>query len=795
MQRESNDRLKRVLSAINTVLEENNIPNTPHNIIKYTSSTILSSPTSNIKDLLSVLFIYQDFLQEEEDLVRKLLENKMEDKAFRIMKVFLKRGRGCVGHVVILLEYYLQTNNGKGTIQQYIAEDPKVFLEGMEKLSSEDFLKIAGDFFDELLESGLEIEKVKAVVDGRDGKEVLKIMMKYTQWLSCQEISYKQNAVDENLGKKIQENEVALLTPSNLITPSNLKSEISYILGILKKINFSSLTLRIIGEILKIDRIFYCRFSKNIFEMDKDTKILIKNIISSEETSFKAIEEFFTAAKHIILPELIEITRDLCERYNSDGGEKMVPILRTIACTVGLLELSSIMNQEMDYLRWIPVLSGTCNNDISFFMQIYHRVAEKEKIYQLLPAFCNYSTDNCGKMGEFYRVVLECINNKMYYSIACNGIRNIILSQELNLSKTILLRSSIPRETSSAFLEAFCSQEIFFEILRNYNNEELPKELLFTIAKRKTVDLDATGSILFNYILSYPENPPIVLKEGIAITDIKDCLNYAKFFLYASPPSLEIPSRVLELCSSDNPQIQKKAYEFLFYLQKSEKIPLCVCEHVNSKDLLGSIKPSSTKYKLLYLSEVFNKQCLCKGDKRSSLLQSIILTGNISSKRVAEDILDNFFMHNAERDFILEFILRGLKANNLEIVSGCLSTFSYILNKYSTAIPGSTQKEVYRFICESYKTVNALVIIKSLNIFIKHTEEIVDEEINKILEFYVESRKKKYRSDIKEVVHLLIQKNLPVSRKLKRYTKFRIPTNRQTLTITKNNEIIISEEK
>jgi hypothetical protein len=456
------------------------------------------------------------------------------------------------------------------------------------------------------------------------------------------------------------------------------------------------------------------------------------------------------------------------------------------------------MNDKMDYIKWIPILNSTSNNDLSIFVDIYNRVDDKDKIYTLIPSFCNYPTDDYDKLGPFLDIIVECLNNKLYYGIACSGIRNLITSHEMNLNKTCILRNPIDKALSTKILNHVCSTKMFFTILKNYGNEQLPKEVLFSITRRlDDPEMNKFAGLFVENIIKFPESSPMIINK-ILISDFKECLNYAKFFTKFMKLTFDFPSKILEICSSDNAQIQKKAYELLYYLEKENKIEICVCEHINGKDLLNNLKPSSLKYKLLYLS--IPRTCNCGVNRKDCLLQNVIMSfspkGNISSRRVSEDIISNVFLGTdteSSTNFI-EYIMKGLKSNNLEITSGCLSTFNHILHRYSTSITYDTQKSAYDFVFESYKSINALVILKILSTFIKHTDGVVDDRLVKILEYYVETKKRKYRSDIKEVVNLLLSKQMTVSRSLKKYTNFWIPTNKQTLTITKNNEIIITEE-
>lgn len=716
MQRETNDHLKKVIEAISAVLEENKIPSTPDNIVKYTSTTIrrLLDTTQHdkhhVKDLLSVLLVFQDFLEDEEELITRLIEGEYKAQALRILRVLYSKGR----HVEIYAKYF------------------EVPVDVVNKLGDEEFVRVALKRFDPQM-NWKERELPK--------EDVLKIMYEYTtsgSTISCEDVKY--------------------------------------MMEFLKSSPPSPLALRILGNLLHAN--------PNDQESLLSLHHLVRGLIFSEETSVKEVMEFFSKARHILIPTFIDIIRDLCKEK-----EKWTPVLRVIACHLGVLELLTI-SEDQDMAGWIPILKGTSNNDLSLFLRIHREV----NAFVLLPSFCDYPTDSYGLVGEFLQVLLEALRDPSYYSLGVSGLRNIIHSHELNVSKELILRSSIPREDSLRILKAVYQPEVFYGVLGGYEDGEVSRGVLLKMSSKLALrdELKETGEKLLEYVYT-PSSSPLVIHTSsrsgngtinlptttLIISNVKDSLNLLKFFIPCLNFPLDFPSKLLEISDTIGP---KKPWELIYYLEMNGKMPLCLCGH---------LVDSPGKYPLLYLSLVFKKECHCEVDKVDLLYHSIILSSSSTTRRVALDILETIILPTHFSPF-LTFLSTSLGANSMDIVSGALSIFSYLLH-YSRNIPGDTQASFYSFILKSYISLPTLVVLQSLKAFLKYTH--LSHGVAPILEHFVDARRKKYRADIKELVHILLKKGLPVSRKLKRYTNFRIPTTPHTLTITKNDEIIIAEEK
>ncbi|WUR05099.1 armadillo repeat-containing protein [Vairimorpha necatrix] len=742
MERELNSQLKQIQTNIKQNLINNNLQPTPENMIKYTAQTILNIENESlIPHLYSVIFVYKDFIKFNEvlnNLIMKHINSVYQDKVLRLVKILNNNDNHSYLLFKSLLEIFYDSDNPK--IKNLL--DSFKLKEDYAKNISDDleFIKFYKLFFDEL------IEKVdfKERLISLNSRSHYILLLKYTKYVIDGPEINKQTLHENDINSLFSMNSIKTKKEKNL---DEKIYELNYVINLIlrnkENTKYGSDMLRIINEILQFNNIHFLKTKVHIIEITKEFKDLLNEILTNRETEFMFVQKFFAINKAFIIPNYISIVRNIT-------SEK---ILQQIAASVDIEILSQIIKLDMNLVRF------STNNDISVFLNLYE---QDNKMINIMPNFLDYCTDHSNALDNFYNFI--CMKLESDFFIVCTTLRNILRSHELNLKKELILTKMIPKETSERIIREFTKDEIFDLIIKNYQNSAVVNDLLFIISKylkeEHSFDLE-------NY----------------------DKINLFKFYIPNLKINLEIISKVLEECrtKSDN---QKKFYEILYYLEKYNKININICSELFALDMVNNLQNNSLKWRIRYLFLRQKKGCCQKLDFcRINFINNLIISfyqGNKTCKEVCENILEELMRNSEYKNFIIRFIRENIENNDINLRCGSLQAYEYILRNNTEDLHIENLKEVYEYLFKIYKNINALIIIRLLTNYVLYTEGIINEGIGDIIEYYIDSKKKKYRKDIKYLIGLILSKKcFSLSRKVKQYYKFKIKTENEEIIIKK----------
>jgi hypothetical protein len=748
MERESNAQLKQIQLKIKQALVNNKVDPTPESIIKYTAQTIMQLGNDQmIPHLYSVIFIYKDFIRNSSTLLALInsnLSGKHQDRVLRLIKALLNNGEHPIPLFKDLLDFYYKSKSDK---IKKVLEIFNIKDEYALTLEDEEFLKFYDLFFDSLVDK----VEFRDRLGNLDNKYTYNILLKYTGYIIdgpriddtavCEKILDNLLASNkkENTNKKTFEQKIEAL--NFVINTVKMNKDIS---------NHENVIMEIFNKIFSFNNINHLKTKTHVIELTKDLKDFIELVALSKNTDIRLVQDFFSINRLYLIPNYISLIRNItCTK-----------LLQYLVSAVDIEILSQIIELDMNLIRF------STNNDISLFFKLYDK---DNNMINIMPTFLDYCTDNENLIVKFTDFLTSKITTN--YVSVCTCLRNIIRSHELNFNKEIYLRNIITKETSERILKEVTKYEIFSLVITNYQHNGAVNDLLFLMINYLP-NLDSDCNLLSNEII-----------QG----EFKN-LNIVKFFIPKMNVSLDFVSKIIDECTKNNDD-QKRFYELLYHLEKNNKIQFNICAELYAQDMVDNIKANSLKMRMkcLYLRLLkgcCNKSEECRNRFLSSLMTSFCL-GNKSAKDVNTCIV-NELMATDMKSSILDFIEENMKSNDSILRSGCLLTFVHLLKYNVQDMKVEYMKNIYNYMFVVYKDINALIIIKVLTNFVAYSKNIITQDLLEIIEYYIDSKKKKYRKDIKNIIRLIISKKIfNINRRIKQYYKFKIKTETEEIIIKK----------
>lgn len=580
----------------------------------------------------------------------------------------------------------------------------------------------------------------------------------------------------------------------------------------------SDCNLKILIHILKLNK-------KN-FIIQKSSKSNSQNLFSDIKSSDKLFElirhelidgsntendllEFVSLLSDFILPTFIPLISEINSMFLQQNLYST--LLRNIASYIQLEDFIEII-QQIDINKHFQVFKSISNADLSVFTNLYKAhfgllkleiektsddcfynciVKEDSLDYLLscLPGFCNYCTDNFDNIENIIKIF--GFHFSSHKNAILSALERLIISHSSNLSDCLVLRNPIEKETSLKILESIKKSNlldrIFIDFVNNKNFSHF--SLISTLFDMHQVDL--SGIIIPAIMLGNPACIS-VLHESV-ILSIGDSLRLLPFFCKGKYFDFDFISRLVELCSSSEFDIQKRAYFLLYTIYSNSSTPVCICDMLYSSLEHSATSPSARNRMMLQYCILKNGCKDCKIDSsldhNSKFFKAMVKSlriGNAKCKKFAKEIIVEIMEDCNFRQFLVS---HSVKTNPDPVfLAGCVECIAfildhillnqeYVLSKQNNEFEvGLFKNELFNLLlsvsCYSQEIVRTTLKIFEMVLCVEDFSSFIP-EILKTVDGYVLTFSKKYNRELKNFCISAERQGLPLTKPMKTLLKFR----------------------
>jgi len=824
MEVEFKDEVKRVFEIVRMNVAFTGMEATPRNVVSAVIETILELGGRNeytrIDELLQIVLAYKEHVEEGlcvNELIRVIV-TRFDDEAiwrqgFRLMRHFVNTGKHCIEHMRIVVEecFVKKEMRKKATelIESYLSEKRfcEWFVEYLEKLDDITWARYVNCFFKHVhgrLDVRRRLEEMKSKlrrgpggsVDGEHGS--LDDVERKALYSECCDLLYNYTAAE--MGNVDVNGDVFEYVVSEL---EDL-FEMEHLRGGKLLMVFSMLSEKDLGEFL--------RSGRHMMKITAGVKCAIRREFEERKLDNEQVYEFVRSIRHLLGSEFLGLVRVMGEKY-IEGDNKYQFILGAVAVMMGIEELLGMYEEGLiDVERWAPVIRASCNSDVSFFLKLYKGVSKKEGknsikmcvLLNCLPAFCNYCSDHYGMVGEFIDVMKTSLGNRNAVSSVYNGLNRMIHSHQGNVKGGLVLRNSIAVEDSKRILEAIFSSGIGLEILCMENGEG-SEEMDVLLQRLFEVDDYGICEKVREYVVCHPRIESIGVGRW-NLGGICDVLKVARYFIGRMQSDFEYYGKLIEFVQRSESGVQKRAYQLLCCMKKSQKIDLCICDSMFSHEAVDGLKESSLRWRIQLLYEIYKNGCGCFNERRKEYFNKMVpalvvgmTAKNVKARKASEECLRELVAILDEELFELycKMLYVGMRSESVELRCGILEAMACLIEEHSERLGDEYIGRMYEeCVCTSRLGKEGILhVLRFVDVLIGVCK-IDYSGCIEILELYTDNFKRKYVEEIKQVVRKLIAKGVELPNKLvkilnERKRRTAVPR----LQITKKNDVVFTEHK
>lgn len=567
--------------------------------------------------------------------------------------------------------------------------------------------------------------------------------------------------------------------------------------------------LRIILEILSFNK---KNFLKNKHKKEKIVSIfsskfidLIRHEVIEVTHDECQLTDLWSLLSDFVLPYFINLISEMNNIFIEKGSYSN--ILRNIISYIEFEEFVDII-QLIDIKKHFQIFKGISNVDLNVVVSLYKKYINTPLDYSkteefqciceedsfdyfmtCLPSFCFYCTDNYDNIDNLLKNFYNHIFT--HNTVICSALEKLIVSHQSNLKDNLILKHPIDKEVSKLILIKIRNSDLFQLILKGFitnKNADYNFLLQLLIELHRFDFFENIISVILSgepavFKLQYNS---CILSEHI---NLYDGLRLLPFFIKDRILDYDIISRIVELSSSKEPDIQKKAYNLLYFIYKNRRTSICICELLYSS-MEQSVNSSSERNRIMLQYTILQHGCEnCKIDKSldikskflTELLKNFRIGNSKCKKYIKECILEIF-----EDQYFREFLLNHINKNNADyvILNGCVDCMVFLMEHMNHEYFKSTsndiqlkfQEDAFRallsigtYSCEVIKPMlklfSSALAFKNFNCFIPDIFEVVDS--------YILQYSKKYNFELKNFCILCEKYNLGLTKTMKTLLKFK----------------------
>ncbi|KAM0680981.1 hypothetical protein GINT2_000763 [Glugoides intestinalis] len=535
---------------------------------------------------------------------------------------------------------------------------------------------------------------------------------------------------------------------------------------------------------------------------------LIRHEILEAEHPEQAISELVSLLSKDFLPSFTSLIVELNNNFISQ--KKNQRILQNIISYIGIQNFISIID-HVDIAKHAALFKVLSNIDLSVFIGLYHFYSQgtdfeiptldysrSEPIecilsdtaencigYLLgcLPSFCYYCTDiyeNCHSLIKIFNTII-----KTRPSIINSALEKLLQSHINSLSNNLVLVNPITMEESEKILEAVKSSGLAHSLMEmfientNFECEDTLNLLL------PLCEIDLSNDLI-----------PIIMEEQVN-PNITVCsaLRLMVFFVRKHRYDFDFINRILELCSSQVPDLQKKAYLLLYHIYTNRLTDVCICDILYST-LCRTVGLPAERNRIMVLYAILRNGCVnCQLEDKTEIFKKFIYEtvvgftkGNYKCKKLVKEIVIDM----VDDQFFIDYLEAYTSPSNTDemLLSGCISAIYVLLDHISNNLGyidincsdegrERTTEKLHKLFSlllsvgkHSQKTSKQLLEIFAF--FIKHPQFMIfHQEILKLVDAYINQFSKKLNADLRKFCVCAKNNDLPLTRSMKTLLKFR----------------------
>lgn len=517
-------------------------------------------------------------------------------------------------------------------------------------------------------------------------------------------------------------------------------------------------------------------------------------IFENQNNSEESLLEMVSHLSGFILPGFSSLLRDLNDRFINNNTAKYTNLLKNMISYIKIDEFIDTVG-SIDISKHCLVFKGISNVDVSVFLDLYRTYPnDVDCVMSILPSLSYYCTDYYDNSVYFIDILKSHI--KTHPTAVCSAIEKIVQSHKVNLQSDLKLNNPISREESLRFLrglDGLLYELIEIQMTRKGNEFDSAIESLV----EATVLLNDKKSVeMMNHLVSS-------LLSSIndqTSTSLYNALRLMPFFVKYHWFDFDFISRILELCSSSENDIQKKAYFLLYCIYSKNRTDVCICDILYSS-LKRTVSGSSMRNRILLQYSIiknrcinhnnhvvnnncrFNNSCInsnncvvnnnCINSNNSINNNSInddnylrfinemienITTGNHKCKKAIKEIINEI----AVGEFV-DYLILNMNSNDPKTVSGCVEISNLILNLNNACLDNVRRILESLIKIGSYSLAISKLVISIFIALLRTHPDIFEEfqnEILNLIDSYISHFSKNMNSQLREFCVLAEKKNI-----------------------------------
>lgn len=788
-----------LLLKIKTVLISQKIPTSPENIVKACFETILKLSQNDIKSpVIKTLFsivIQMRYFQPEEQTLKVISRciSEYTSEVVTLLKFHFLNSNSCTNscnngvnsNINSVNNTNINTNNTTNSIKE-------ILLKNLKFKSVSNLLAKHIDSIDSvyplknqviLIKNSLPILGNKIDVIDFINKNIIEPEDMDGLILAFLEYEYSIDGnIEISIIKDIIENKLS--DNSNIINKS--------------------------GEMVRIITLLLFFYKKALRSSNLNINSIISNkllnlmkfeIFENENNSEESLLEMVSHISSFVLPGFSSLLRDLNSKFlhsdnnnnnNNINNSKLTSILRNLVSYIKIDEFIDIV-EDINISKHYLLFKGISNSDISVFLDLYSKYPnDRDCILSLLPSFSYYCTDQYDNYISFINIIKSHI--KTHPTIVSLTIERLIQSHRNNLQNELKLVNPISKEESLRILRGLDGilngmMEVYMESKGNEYDCAIESliDLLFLLEEYNSNNINIGGkmenfsssnqitTVMFKSIMDCINN------ENNS-SNLYNALRLLPFFVKYSYFDFDFISRLVELCSSSEIDIQKKSYHLLYCIYNKGRTDVCICDILYSS-LGRTVNGPSEKNRILLQYSIIKRGCKCTSnnfnnngsnnnnndnttntnnntnininnnnvasavmfDKFIKEILENIITGNHKCKKAIKEILRDIV-----DDQFVKFLILNMNSDDSKIVSGCIEIFHFILENnlhYDEIIVrrlievGSHSQSVSKQVLSIF----ILLIKEHLDVFDQFRDDILN-----LVDSYISQFSKKMNSQLRE---------------------------------------------
>lgn len=525
---------------------------------------------------------------------------------------------------------------------------------------------------------------------------------------------------------------------------------------------------------------------------------IIKSEIFDAHNSDEDLSELVSLLSDSILPTFASLIAEVNEKFIAE--KKYQRILQNMISYIKLQDFADIAG-AVDIYRHAVVFKGLSNVDLGVLFGLYRfysagteleapgldysrsepidcvlSVDKTDALHCLmacLPSFCYYCTDHLDNGANLVKLLKHHINT--HPSVVSSAVEKLIHSHCNNVNSLLTLNNPIPREQSTKILSLVKESGIVYDFVNR-----LVKCDTFECEGALQLLLRLTDIDLSRELITAIQSP-----QETSTLSLYDALRLMLFFADRHLFDMDFISRLLELCSSQQNQVQKKAYQLLYQIYSLKRTNVCICDMLYSS-LVKTMRQPSEGNRIQLLSTILRNGCAdCKIENRDEMIDKFVsevvkgaVLGNVKCRRAARDTVKEMATSQYFLDYFLNCTFR--KTDDTDLICGCVMVASILLEHacnspecYGTHLDkeGLFQR-LLSISSHSQRVAKCLIKVFS---FIATRPELSAfyGEMAKVVDSYISQFSKKMNGELKEFCINAQKLNLPLSKGMRTLLRFR----------------------